>query len=97
MLRAAAYDLELRFGDIRYARPTLLAVAADWRYVGVLHEYLQGPQQPNIDKLSGPWIEVRPEGARSRNPRKFHDDAALLETVELESPTRPVRSADFYL
>jgi tetratricopeptide (TPR) repeat protein len=86
LLRAAAYDLELRFGDTRYARPSLLAVAADWRYVGVLHEYLQSPRQTDISKLSGPWIEVRPEGARSRNPRKFHDDAALLEAALIDEP-----------
>ncbi len=85
-LRAAAYDLELRFGDTRYARPSLLAVAAGWRYVGVLHEYLQSPQQTQISKLAGPWIEVRPEGARSRNPRKFHDDAALLEAALTDEP-----------
>lgn len=85
-LRAAAYDLELRFGATRYARPSLLAVAAGWRYVGVLHEYLQSAQPSETSKLSGPWIEVRPEGARSRNPRKFHDDAALLEAALIEEP-----------
>lgn len=85
-LSAAAYDLEMRFADTRYARPSLLSVAAGWRYVGVLHEYLQSPQHTHISKLSGPWVEVRPEGARSRNPRKFHDDAALLEAALIEEP-----------
>ncbi len=87
-LAASAYDVEYRYAELRYRRPALLAARLPWRYEGVLHEYLvcSGQATPDIGLLAGVHVAVRPEGARSRNPRKFHDDAALLEAALRDSP-----------
>ncbi len=85
-LTAAGYDLQMRYGDMRYARPSLLAADRSWQYHGVLHEYLECADGPATVPLAGPYVEVRPEGARSANPRKFHDDAALLERALVDEP-----------
>lgn len=87
-LTAAAYDLEYHYDDLRYRRPALLAARLPWRYEGVLHEYLvcAGQSVPEIGLLADAHVRVRPEGARSRNPRKFHDDAALLEVALRDAP-----------
>lgn len=87
-LVAAAYDIAYHYAELRYRRPALLAARLPWRYEGVLHEYLvcPGVPTPDIALLDDAHVEVRPEGARSRNPRKFHDDAALLEAALRAAP-----------
>ena len=85
-LSQPAYDFQMRYGDLSYARTSLIAADVDWAYVGVLHEYLQCAQQAVPTLLPGLSVRVRAEGARSRNPRKFHDDAALLEAALKRDP-----------
>ncbi len=85
-LTADAYSLDMRYGEMRYHRVCLIRDALDWRYRGVLHEYLEASDQQNSAHLHGPWVQVRPDGARSGNPRKFHDDAAVLERALIDEP-----------
>ena len=84
-LDADAYEFEHRFAELRYARTSMIRAAMPWRFVGVLHEYLELHGATNRG-LPGPWVDIRPEGARSRNPRKYHDDAALLERALAAEP-----------
>ena len=85
-LTADAYALMMEYAGTRYRRACLLRAATPWRWRGVLHEYLDCDGEHRIDNLDGPRILVRAEGARSRNPRKFHDDAAVLETALRHEP-----------
>lgn len=85
-LDAAAYEFDTRYGELSYRRVALLDALRAWRYQGVLHEYLECTPPTLPQWLDGPRIRVRPEGARSRNPRKFHDDAALLERALAQEP-----------
>lgn len=78
-LTADAYSLSMRFGDTTYHRPCLLRAALGWRYRGVLHEYVECDSEFRGAHLDGPSVLVRAEGARSRNPRKFYDDAQVLQ------------------
>lgn len=85
-LSADAYALWMEYSGTRYRRVCLLRTATPWRWRGVLHEYLDASGDTVIENLDGPRIIVRSEGARSRNPRKFHDDAAVLEAALAREP-----------
>lgn len=74
-----AYGLWLEFAELRYRRVCLLRSATPWRWHGVLHEYLDAGITTSQGTLDGPRVVVRAEGARSRNPHKFRDDAEVLE------------------
>jgi glycosyltransferase involved in cell wall biosynthesis len=77
-LTAAAYGIQYRNGPLRYQRPSLVSNRLPWRYVGVLHEYLDCGQPVLTVPLPGPAIICRPEGARSQDPLKYERDVALL-------------------
>jgi hypothetical protein len=83
---------------VRYARPALFSNRKPFRYRAVLHEYLDAPPGAVGSSAKGLHILVSHDGARSRNPRKFADDAALLER-ELQTETDPflVSRYTFYL
>ena len=72
------YRIELRDG-IRYQRPLLTSTAHAFTYRGVLHEFLVMPDGV-VDGgvLAGVHYRSNFDGARSANPTKFTDDAALL-------------------
>jgi len=77
-LASDLYRIELRDG-IRYQRPLLTSTALPFAYRGVLHEFLVIPESA-VDGgiLGGVHYRSNFDGARSANPTKFTDDAALL-------------------
>ena len=81
-----AYSLEARFGDLRYDRVSVVSTRLPWRWTGVLHEWLDAGQPVEQPRIPGFWIDVRAEGARSRDPRKFEKDAAVLEAALRREP-----------
>ena len=85
-LKADAYFLGHRQGEISFLRLDLVATKWDWRYKGVLHEYVEAdpPQQAQV--LAGPWVVERREGARSQDPRKYERDAERLEQGLRDEP-----------
>ncbi len=85
-LSEAAYSLEARFNGLSYDRVSLVATRLLWRWAGVLHEYLDAGQPVAQPRLPNFWIEVRAEGARSQDPRKFDKDAAVLEAALRDEP-----------
>lgn len=85
-LGADAYSLQMHYHELIYRRVCLIRAERGWRYRGVLHEYLDSGPGASILPLDGPIVRIRPEGARSRNPRKFHEDAALLEKALQSEP-----------
>ena len=84
--RADAYEIQILHDDTRYARNCLVALDRPWHYEGVLHEVLVCERQPIPTPLPGLQVIYRAEGARSRNPRKFHDDAAVFEEALEKEP-----------
>ena len=57
-----------------------------WRWVGVLHEYLDcGTPAPQA-RVPGFWVKVTADGARSGDTQKFAKDAAVLEAALLAEP-----------
>ena len=93
-----AYQVEFHFGSLVYYRPGLVSTRHDWAYEGVLHEYLYRRDKADYwvtRRWEGPYIQVFPEGARSKDPDKYKRDAALLEKA-LEKEPGNARYA-FYL
>jgi tetratricopeptide (TPR) repeat protein len=90
-----AYSIEARYAELRYDRVSLVSTRVPWRWEGVLHECLEAGHPVQQPRIPGFWIEVRAEGARSRDPKKFEKDAAVLEAA-LEREPGNARYA-FYL
>jgi glycosyltransferase involved in cell wall biosynthesis len=86
-LTQPAYSLEARYAELRYDRVSLVSTRLPWRWEGVLHEYLDAGRPVEQPRVSGFWIEVRSEGARSRDPLKFEKDAAVLEAALAREPS----------
>jgi len=79
-LVADSYDLTIHYGALRFARVQLLRNAKAFRYRGVVHEYIEPPADSvGRQAAKGLYIKAHSRGARSRNRRKYEEDAALLE------------------
>ena len=85
-LQADAYYLEHRQGETAFQRLDLVACRHPWRYVGVLHEFLESDQHRPAMFLQGPYVQERREGARSQDPRKYERDAEVLEQGLRDEP-----------
>jgi glycosyltransferase involved in cell wall biosynthesis len=90
-----AYYIRHRYAGIEYGLPILLATRIPWRYEGVLHEYVTADVPHRVVTLDGPWVDVRHEGARSRDPQTYLKDAQVLRDA-LEKEPGNARYA-FYL
>ena len=92
------YNVPLRHGLVRYQVQRLCSNKLDFRYRGVLHEFIEGPQNISSGSVGGFYILSGREGARSQDPDKYHKDAALLEKALQTEKDKFLRSRyTFYL
>ena len=94
-LKADGYYITHRYAGIEYGVAMLLVDRIAWRYEGVLHEYVTADVRHSIVPLPGPWVDVRHEGARSRDPETYLKDAAVLEAALKKEPNN-ARYAFYY-
>ena len=85
-LNADAYSATILHNSLRYARTCLVSTKLSWRYRGVLHEYLECEREYAVERINGLNVLYTTDGARSRNPRKYYDDAATLEAALVNEP-----------
>ncbi len=85
-LAADGYMITHHYAGTGYGLPILLADRIGWRYEGVLHEYVTADAPHRFEPLTGPWIEVFHEGARSRDPETYRKDVAILEAALAKDP-----------
>lgn len=73
-------------GDVEYPRLQLFATQTGWEYRGVLHEFpeLHGNRAATV-RACPISVQSTREGARSRNPWKYGDDAVKI-VAALENP-----------
>lgn len=92
------YDVETRYGDIIYSRPQIFSNRLEFSFKGVLHEYLECAHIQSREVASGFFNRPLQDSARSHNPKKFQDDAAILEAA-LTEETDPflISRYTFYL
>lgn len=85
-LHEDAYALSVHYGDFEYDRTCLVNLRTPWRWQGVLHEYLDAGRPITTQRIVGPYIWSRPEGARSNNPHKYEHDAEMLKRALQDEP-----------
>ncbi|TGU53169.1 glycosyltransferase [Mesorhizobium sp. M00.F.Ca.ET.186.01.1.1] len=92
------YDVELSQAGMSYYRPLICRNRLTFSFKGVLHEYLETPGPVTRETAKGFWVVSGRTGARSQNPRKYQDDAAVLEKA-LATETDPflISRYTFYL
>lgn len=97
-LTASLYDIPTHYGNLRYNRPQLFSNQLPFCFKSVLHEYLDCPDIPSRALVQDFFNVPTQDGARSQNPNKFRDDAALLVN-ELRTEADPFLIAryTFYL
>ena len=76
--KMTADSYEIRIGtDFMYHRQQIFSNKLDWIYVGVRHEYPQCTNKRNtvIEMLAGAYLDSRRLGDRSKDPKKYLNDA----------------------
>jgi GR25 family glycosyltransferase involved in LPS biosynthesis/glycosyltransferase involved in cell wall biosynthesis/SAM-dependent methyltransferase len=93
------YDVEVLHGSIVHVRPQLFRNDLPFSFKGVVHEYLEAPPDDlSRGRATGFRVKINGGGARSRNTRKFEDDATLLErTLSTEIDPFMISRYTFYL
>ncbi|HEX4766235.1 MAG TPA: glycosyltransferase [Lichenihabitans sp.] len=96
-LDADSYSIDIVFGAMTYRRPQLIRNALEWRYRGVLHEFLECAAAKTSGHLPI-LMRINHEGRRSTDPATYAKDAAVLETA-LATETDPflISRYTFYL
>lgn len=86
-----AYRVALHDGPIIHWRPALVSTRLPWRYVGVLHEYIECGRSYSLGTLKGANIRSVGGGARLREGRrkKYLRDAEILQEGLVKEPDNP--------
>ncbi len=80
------YYIMTHFNGTKYLRAQLVNNHLDWKWLGVIHEVVDSPALQTRATLEGVFNVVRTDGARSKDPKKFHKDAAVLEAALKKEP-----------
>ncbi|PKW09738.1 Glycosyltransferase involved in cell wall bisynthesis [Streptomyces sp. 1222.5] len=84
-----AYRVDIHYGSSVYWRPALVSTRLPWRYVGVLHEYVECGGPFSLGTLEGARMVILGGGGRQRNEGlrdKYLRDAKILEGGLAEEP-----------
>ncbi|MFI6353079.1 glycosyltransferase [Streptomyces sp. NPDC050743] len=84
-----AYRVDIHSGDIVYWRPVLVSTRLPWRYVGVLHEYVECGRPFSLGTLEGARMVIVGGGGRHRNEGvrdKYLRDVKILEDGLAKEP-----------
>ena len=87
------YNLKFGGDSVAYVRPLLINNQLEWRFNGVLHEFLTCVSK-NVEgtTLNGDYyIESGRKGSRSKDPYKYKKDAEILKKAyysDLEKPDK---------
>jgi glycosyltransferase involved in cell wall biosynthesis len=74
------YHVRIQHGPISHSRPQICNNRREFRYRGVLHEFMEDATGTSSSgTATGFHIRIALEGARSADPDKYRKDAALLE------------------
>ncbi len=73
------YKVPLRQGLVHYLVNQICSNKVEFRYRGVLHEFIEGPEGFSSGTAAGFYILSGREGARSKDPDKYRKDARVLE------------------
>ena len=84
------YKIKIRLGSLAYYRSQLIRGNQDWKYVGVLHEYLSGPEDMDLEEdfLEGVEMHASVSGHNRdiKGKDKYYNDALIFEKAILTTP-----------
>ncbi|MCZ0989252.1 tetratricopeptide repeat-containing glycosyltransferase [Streptomyces diastatochromogenes] len=82
------YDFEIRHNTVVHWRPTLVSTRLPWRYVGVLHEYLECDTSFSRATFAGAHMVIMGGGGRLQGSqrKKYLRDAAILKDGLAKEP-----------
>ncbi|MBS0629314.1 MAG: glycosyltransferase [Verrucomicrobia bacterium] len=81
-----SYYIQTHLSGTDYVRLQMINNHLNWKWVGVLHEYLHSDEAKSDEILAGVVNYPRYEGCRSQDPLKFQKDAAVLEEALKREP-----------
>jgi tetratricopeptide (TPR) repeat protein len=87
-LAGDAYYLHAEYAGTTYSRGVLVSTRLEWRWTGVIHEYLASTPAAQFTQLEWPRIVVSHDGARARDPKTYEKDAAILERALAAEPQK---------
>jgi glycosyltransferase involved in cell wall biosynthesis len=85
-LTVDAYQLLTRLEGTEYYRTQIVRDVFEWRYEGVLHEYITCDAKYTEARLPGLVNLPAADGSRSRDPDKYTKDAEVLEAALEDDP-----------
>lgn len=80
------YYVDISHSGSRYGRNSLIHTKHDWKWVGVLHEVVCSNTASTHETLKNIYNMYTTDGARSKDPRKYHKDAEILEAGLKDEP-----------
>jgi len=86
VLTGEAFQFRCEYGGWDYARNALVATRLNWRWEGVLHEFLTTDQPHAWQTLAGPVLSIAHDGARGRDPQTYLRDVEVLERALQDEP-----------
>jgi len=93
-LKFDQYHLKITHGALEYSRVQLVRNEYEWKYVGVLHEYLDGPKDAKLfPAVVLNNVIIRASASDTRNgfsgTKKYISDALILEKALLDDTIDP--------
>ena len=87
-LEKDSYKFMIRLGNLAYYRTQLINGSQDWKYKGVIHEYLTGPEGITEDFLPGVemYASVSGDTREIKGKDKYYNDALIIEKTLLTAP-----------
>ncbi|MDN3506163.1 MAG: tetratricopeptide repeat protein [Simkaniaceae bacterium] len=79
------YFWQIKSSGTHWHKAHLIKNSLDWKWVGVLHEYLDAVTKTR-GYLDGITTVAHPEGCRSQDPKKYTKDAEVLEKALKKEP-----------
>jgi len=77
------YKCKFKSGDYTYTRVVLANLKASFKYIGILHEYLEYSDLCTVGMINAIYVASNRTGNRSMNPDKYLNDSKILKS-ELE-------------
>ena len=85
-----AYKIKIRLNSLAYYRTQLVRGNQNWKYVGVLHEYISGPTDITVSEefLEGVEMHASVSGHNRdiKGKDKYYNDALIFERAILTTP-----------
>lgn len=84
------YKIKIRLNSLAYYRTQVVRGDQDWKYVGVLHEYISGPTGVTLEEEFLERVEmhasVSGHNRDIKGKEKYHNDALTFERAIITTP-----------